>query len=194
MRRERAHSRLGDAGAASCPARITPSRVLAHRTSAPHGGPRTRLVRAHGLDVARDGPPKPDERARDRHDRTPWPLPIRQVVESRMQALLRLPGVRDHRGRLPLMPALEVDARLRSMPVAPRRLSEHMATVVIPRLGDGAESLSRAARVFAGDEPKIAGELPRSLEAAPIHQFGRQHPSPSAARSRESIGASQPSA
>ena len=89
MRRELAHSRIGDAGAASCPARITPSSVLAHRTSALHAGPRAHLVHGHGFDFARNGPQKPDQFARDRHDGDLRPLAIRQMIEPRVQSLLR---------------------------------------------------------------------------------------------------------
>ena len=149
MRRELAHSRLGDAGAASCPARITPSSVLAHRTSAPHVGPRAHLLRRHGLDVARNGPQQSDQRARHRHDRDLRALAIRQMLEPRVQPLLRLPRVREHRRCLSLLPAFEIDTDLRAVPIAPRRLHEHMAAVTIARLRNRAEALSRAARVLA---------------------------------------------
>jgi hypothetical protein len=42
--------------------------------------------------------------------------------------------VRDHRRRLSLLAALEFDARLRSMPVAPRGLHEHMPAVTVARM------------------------------------------------------------
>jgi hypothetical protein len=56
------------------------------------------------------------------------------MIEALMQALLRFPGVRDHRRRLSLLAALEFDARLRSMPVAPRGLHEHMPAVTVARM------------------------------------------------------------
>lgn len=133
----------------NCPGRITPSRVRAQRASAPHG---------HGDDR--------DLRA----------LPIGQVIESGMQPLLRLPGVPDHCGRLARLASLQVDARLRAVPVAPCRLNQHMPTMTVARLRDRAESLSGAARVFARDQPEIAGQLRQTLEATPIDdRRGKDH-------------------
>jgi len=115
MRRELAHSRLGDPGRASYPGRITPSRVLAHRASAPHAAPRSRRsCRLRGFQVPHHRPQKPDELTRHRNDGNLWPFPIGEVIVALMQALLRLPGVGDHRGRLPLLPSFEVHAELRA--------------------------------------------------------------------------------
>ena len=84
MRRELAQSRIGDAGATSRPARITPSSVLAHRTSAPHGGPRAHLDRRDEFDLPRHGPEEADELPGHCHDRDLGPLPIRQMIEARV--------------------------------------------------------------------------------------------------------------
>ena len=152
IRRELAHSRLGDPGAASNPGRITPSGVLAHRASAPHAAPRP--SGANGLpigwrDVAHHGPEETDQLARHRDDRNLRPLPIRQMIVPLMQPLLRFPRVRDDGGRLALLPPLEIDADLRAMPVTPRRLHQDVATVPVAGLRDRAEALSVAARIFA---------------------------------------------
>ena len=68
----------------ACPARITPSSVLAHRPSAP----RAHLDLRHGFDLRRDGPQNANELPRDRHDGNLRPL--RVAAPSRM---------RDHRRR-----------------------------------------------------------------------------------------------
>ena len=51
-----------------------------------------------------------------------------------VQTLLRLPRVREHRRRLPLLPALEIDTELRTMPIAPGGLHEHLAAMTVARL------------------------------------------------------------
>ena len=133
MRRELAHSIIADAGAAFLPGshnaveRARTSHLGTARRTTPH------LLRTNRCHFPRDRPQEPDEFARDRHDRDLRPLPIRQMVEAPMQPLLRLPGMRDHRGRLAGLPSLEVHARLRTMPVAPRRLNEQVATMTIAR-------------------------------------------------------------
>ena len=96
-------------------------------------------------------------------------------MEALMHPLLRLPGVRDHRRRLPLLAAREIDARLRSMPIAPGRPDEDVAAMRVPGLGDGAESHPLAARSLARDEAEVAGELRGTLEAAPVHNLGGEH-------------------
>ena len=49
-------------------------------------------VRGHGFDLAGDRPQEADELAGDRHDRDLRPLAIREMVETGVQPLLRLPG------------------------------------------------------------------------------------------------------
>lgn len=71
------------------------------------------------------------------------------MIVALMQPLLRFPGMRDHGGRLALLPPLEIDAGLRSMAIAPRRLNKHVAAVTVPGFRDRAESRTVAARVFA---------------------------------------------
>jgi hypothetical protein len=66
--------------------------------------------------VVHHRPEKPDEFTSDGDDRDVGPLPIRQVIEARVQPLLRLPGMRDHGRRLPLLATLEINADLRAMP------------------------------------------------------------------------------
>ncbi len=65
-----------------------------------------------------------------------WPLAIRQVIEARVRPLLRLPDVQNHRRRLPFLPTIEINADLRTMPITPPRLDEHMPAMAIPRFGD----------------------------------------------------------
>ena len=101
-------------------------------------------------------PQKADELARHRDDGDLGPLAIRQMIEPLMQPLLRLPRVRDHRRRLVRLPAFEIDARLRAMPIAPRRLDQDVATVTVARLRDRAEPRAIAARVLARNEAEIA--------------------------------------
>ena len=79
------------------------------------------LDRADGFEIAHHGPEKPDELAGHRDDRDLRPLPIRQVIVLLMWPLLGLPGVRDDGGGLALLPPLQIDARLRTMPITPRR-------------------------------------------------------------------------
>src|SRR5690606_16704988 len=94
------------------------------------------------------------------------PLPVAQVVVALMQPLLRLPCVRDHGWRLPLLSTFEVNTRLRPMPVAPRGLDQDMSTVTVAGLGDRAESLPVTTRVLARDESEIA-RLPDAIEFIP---------------------------
>src|SRR5690606_16834711 len=103
------------------------------------------------------------------------PLPVAQVVVALMQPLLRLPCVRDHGWRLPLLSTFEVNTRLRPMPVAPRGLDQDMSTVTVAGLGDRAESLPVTTRVLARDESEIARELGGPLETAPVDDLRRQH-------------------
>ena len=131
--------------------RLTPSRVLAHRASAPHAGPRpvcSCRVLFGWCEVTRHGPQEADELAGDRDDGDLGPLPIGQVSVPLMQPLLRLPRMRDHGGRLSLLPPFEIDAGLRSMPIALGRLEQDMSTVTVPRLRDRAEQHAITARVL----------------------------------------------
>ena len=61
------------------------------------------------------------------------------------------------------------------MPIAPRRLDEHVATVSVARLRDRAEPLPGATRVFARDEAQVARELRGALEAPPVDDLRREH-------------------
>jgi len=97
------------------------------------------------------------------------------MIETSVQPLLRLPGVSDDSGRLSLLSTLEIDARLWSMTVAPCGLDEDMPAVAIAGLGDRSQSLPVTARVFAGDQAEVAGELRGPLEAAPVDDLGREH-------------------
>ena len=47
--------------------------------------------------------------------------------------------------------------------------------MTIPGLRDRAEPLSAAARILAGHETQVAGELRRPLEATPVHNLRREH-------------------
>ena len=58
------------------------------------------------------------------------------MIEALMQSLLRLPGMYDHTWSVSLLSALELDPSLRSMPVTPRCLHEHVAAVAVAGLGD----------------------------------------------------------
>ena len=125
-------------------------------------------LRADGLDVARDRPEEPDEFPRDRDDRDLRPFAVRQVIEARVQPLLRLPRVGDHRRRLALLTTFESDADLCAMPIAPRGLHEHMPTEPIRELWR-LTSLSRPDLRFilrwrspAG--PRAAGVEPTTTE------------------------------
>ena len=117
--------------------------MLAHRASAPHVEPRHAALhelRVGDHDVLHYGPQESNELARDGHHRDLRPLPIRERVEPCMQPVLRFHRVRDHRGRLSLLPTLQVHAGLRPVPIAPRRLNEDMPAVGISRLGDCAQA------------------------------------------------------
>lgn len=83
--------------------------------------------------------------------------------------------MRDHGRRLILLPPLEIDADLRPMAIAQRGLDQDMSTVATTGFGDRAKALAVAARVLARDEPEIARELGRTLEAAPVDDLRRQH-------------------
>ena len=87
------------------------------------------------------------------------------MIEALMQSLLRLPGMYDHTWSLSLLSALEVDARVWSMPIAPRCLHEHMAAVTVAGFRDRAESCAVATRIFPGYETQVACELRRTLES-----------------------------
>src|SRR5688500_19292466 len=77
--------------------RITPSRVLAHRASTPHAGPRPSCsCSASWFEIAHDSPQETDELARNRDDGVLRPLPISEVIEALVQSLLSLPFVRNH--------------------------------------------------------------------------------------------------
>jgi hypothetical protein len=67
------------------------------------------------FELPHDRSEEADEFPRHRNDRDLWALPITQVIVSLMQALLRLPRVRDDRGRLPLLPSFDIDTRLRTV-------------------------------------------------------------------------------
>lgn len=153
------------------------ARVLALRASTSHAGPRPRGSHRLGRDpdVLHHGPEKADELAGHGDHRDLRPLPIGQMGEAVVQALLRLPGMGDHRGRLALLPAREIHARLRAMAIDPRGLHQHMPTMAVPRLGDRAESLPLPARGLPRHEPRIAGELSGAREAAPVDDLGGEH-------------------
>ena len=111
-----------------------------------------------------------------------------------MQPLLRLPRMRDDGGRLVPLATPQIDARLRAMPVAPRRLHEHVATVAVARLRDRAEALrGRRSRLRAR-------RAPGSTRAARVVRSGASRRSPwrapsrSARRSRGSTAGGAPSA
>src|SRR5213592_4312550 len=82
--------------------------------------------------------------------------------------------MRDHRGRLPLLPPPNLDAQVRAIVVAPRGLHEYVATVTVPRFGDGALPFAGSTRVLARDESEVRGELAGTLEAPPIDDLRRQ--------------------
>ena len=125
-------------------------------------------------DVAGDGPEEADQLARDRdHGHLGW-LAIPESFEPLVEALLRFPRVREDRGGLALLPALEVHADLGSMLVAPRRLDQDMAAVTVARLGNRAAAFAVAAGVFAGYQPEVARQLAWMLEPTPVDQLGRE--------------------
>src|SRR4030095_9049239 len=78
-----------------------------------------------------------------------------------MQALLRFPGMGDDRRWLSLLAPLDVDAEVGAVVITPRRLHEHMPTVTVAGLGDGALPFGRSARIFARahtERPRCGGE------------------------------------
>ncbi len=58
------------------------------------------------------------------------------MIESLVQSLLSFPRMYDHTWILSLLSPLEIDAGLRPMPIAPRRLHEHVSAVTVAGLGD----------------------------------------------------------
>jgi hypothetical protein len=97
------------------------------------------------------------------------------MIEPLMEPLLRLPGMRDDARWLPLLSPLEIDAGLRPMSVTPRGLNEHVPTMTVPRLRDRSESPAIAARVFARDQPEVAGQLSGVLDATPVDDLRHEH-------------------
>src|SRR5688500_1986541 len=92
-----------------------------------------------------------------------------------MQALLRLPRVRDDRRRLPLLPATNLGAEVRPVVIAPRRLHEDVAAVTVAGLRDRALSFPGPARVLARHEAEVGGQLSGAFEAAPVDDLRGQH-------------------
>jgi hypothetical protein len=67
-----------------------------------------------------------------------------------------------------------LDARCRSMSIAPRHLNEHVPGVAIARLGDRAEVQPPATGGVSHDEAHMTGELARAREARPVAHTARQ--------------------
>src|SRR6266542_4613693 len=96
-----------------------------------------------------DGPEKTDQLSRDRDSGDLRLFPIGEVIIQLVQPVLCLPRVGDHRRRLSMLTRLEVRPHLGPMAITPRRLHEHVSTVTVSGLRDGAFAFTRARRVLA---------------------------------------------
>lgn len=121
------------------------------------------------------GPQKPDQLPGHRDDGALGLGAERQPAIERVQAALRLPGVRDDDGRLAALPRLEGEAHFGLKAVGPRRLDERVAAVAVARLGEGAPSFPIAGRALLGNQPQVGHELPRRFKALPVADLGGQH-------------------
>ncbi len=98
-----------------------------------------------------------------------------RVVIEFVQAVLRFPGMRDHRRGLSLLPRPEMGPHQGPMAIAPRGLHQDVATVTVARFREGALALTVPRRVLTRDEPHVGHELRRAREAPPIHDLGGEH-------------------
>ena len=96
-------------------------------------------------------PQKPDQLPRHRHHRDLRLGAERELAIERVQAVLRLPRMRDHDRRLAALPRGEGRADLRLEPIRPGGLDEHVA----------APALVREPRRSRSPEERSLGTSPR---------------------------------
>ena len=137
-------------------------------------GLRSRVERGRllGFEITHDGPHEAGELAGYGDDSDLGRFPVRDAVVELVEPVLRLPGMGDDGGRLPVLSLLELLAHGGSHPVVPGGLDEHVATSTVAGLGDGAPALAVAGGVLAGDEAEVGHELSGSLEASPVADLG----------------------
>jgi hypothetical protein len=91
-----------------------------------------------------------------------------------MQTLLSLPGERDDVCVLAVLAALERLTLGGCSAVVPGGLDQEPAGVTGAGLGDLALTATLPGAVLAGDQPDVAHQLPRALEALPVADLRAQ--------------------
>jgi len=130
------------------------------------------LLELGDIDVAEHGPKEADHLTGDGGDGDLGGLLDGEAVKEGVEALLALPGVADDSGVLTLLAPLEGGADGRTVSVLPGGLDEGVAHATVAGLGDGAEALSRARGVLAGNEADVGHELSRAGETAQVAELG----------------------
>ena len=93
---------------------------------------------------------------RDGHDRAALAAFAVELAPDVVQALLRLPGDRDHRLLLPVLAALQGAAEPGLAAVVPSRFDQQPASVPRPGLGDVPLAATVAGAVLGGNQPQVA--------------------------------------